>query len=62
MTESYGVLTVGSVTSGTVADGEQVTGAGVASLTAIDGNLSGSGLGSKWLVNNAQTVAGRTSQ
>ena len=26
MTESYGVLTVGSVTSGTVADGEEVTG------------------------------------
>ncbi len=58
MTESYGVLTVGSATSGTVADGEQVTGAGVASATAIDGNLSGSGAGSTWLVNNAQTVAG----
>ena len=57
MTESYGVLTVGSVTSGTVANGEQVTGAGVASSTAIDGNLSGSGAGSTWLVNNAQTVA-----
>ena len=57
MTESYGVLTVGSVTSGTVADGEEVTGAGVASLTAIDGNLSGSGAGSTWLVKNAQTVA-----
>ena len=58
MTESYGVLTVGSVTSGTVAVGQEVTGAGVASLTAIDGNLSGSGAGSTWLVNNAQTVAG----
>ena len=57
MTESYGVLTVGSVTSGTVADGEEVTGPGVASLTAIDDNLSGSGAGSTWLVNNAQTVA-----
>ena len=57
MTESYGVLTVGSVTSGTVADGEEVTGRGVASLTAIDDNLSGSGAGSTWLVNNAQTVA-----
>ena len=31
--------------------------AGVASLTAIDDNLSGSGAGSTWLVNNAQTVA-----
>ena len=58
MTESYGVLTVGSVNSGAVAVGEEVTGAGVASLTAIDGNLSGSGAGSTWLVNNAQTVAG----
>ena len=58
MTESYGVLTVGSVSSGTVGVGQQITGAGVASLTAIDGNLSGSGAGSTWLVNNAQTVAG----
>ena len=58
MTESYGVLTAGSVNSGAVAVGEEVTGAGVASLTAIDGNLSGSGAGSTWLVNNAQTVAG----
>ena len=60
MTESYGVLTVGSVTSGTVAVGEQVTGAGVASLTAIEDNLSGSGAGSTWVVNNAQTVAGES--
>ena len=58
MTETYGVLTVGSVTSGTVAVGQKVTGAGVLPLTAIDGNLSGSGPGSTWLVNNAQTVAG----
>ena len=58
MTESYGVLTVGSVTSGAVAVGEEVTGAGVLPLTAIDDNLSGSGPGSTWLVNNAQTVAG----
>jgi hypothetical protein len=58
MTESYGVLTVGSVTSGAVAVGEEVAGAGVLPLTAIDDNLSGSGPGSTWLVNNAQTVAG----
>ena len=58
MTESYGVLTVGSTSSGTVADGELATGAGLASLTAIESNLSGSGAGSTWLVNNAQTVAG----
>ncbi|HKI20195.1 MAG TPA: hypothetical protein VKA15_20060, partial [Isosphaeraceae bacterium] len=54
----YGVLTVGSVTSGTVAVGQEVTGAGVLPLTAIEDNLSGSGPGSTWIVNNAQTVAG----
>ena len=58
MTETYGVLTVGAVKSGTVAVGQEVTGAGVLPLTAIDANLSGSGPGSTWLVNNAQTVAG----
>ena len=58
MTEHYGVLTVGSVTSGTVTVGEQVTGAGVAASTGIEDHLSGSGPGSTWLVNNAQTVAG----
>ena len=56
--ETYGVLTVGSVNSGAVAIGQEVTGAGVLPLTAIDGNLSGSGPGSTWIVNNAQTVAG----
>jgi hypothetical protein len=59
MTESYGVLTVGAVTQGTVAVGEKVTGAGVQTanpITAIDANISGSGNGSTWLVNNAQTV------
>ncbi len=58
MTEPYGVLTVGSVTSGTVAVGQEVTGAGVLPLTAIEDNLSGSGPGSTWIVNNAKTVAG----
>ena len=59
MTESYGVLTIGSVTSGTVADGEQVTDASgqVIPDTAIESNLSGSGAGSTWLVNNALTVS-----
>ena len=57
MTESYGKLTVGSVTSGAVGVGQELTGAGVASLTAIDSKLSGSGAGSTWVVNNAQTVA-----
>ena len=60
MTETYGVLTVGAVNSGSVAVGEQVTGAGVLPQTAIDGNLSGSGPGSTWIVNNApaETVTG----
>ena len=59
MTESYGVLTIGSVSSGTVADGEQVTDASgqVIPDTAIESNLSGSGAGSTWLVNNALTVS-----
>ena len=59
MTETYGVLTVGAVNSGTVALGQEVTGAGVLPLTAIDGHLSGSGPGSTWIVSNAQTVDGR---
>ena len=59
MTETYGVLTVGAVNSGTVAVGQQVTGAGVLPLTAIVGNLSGSGPGSTWLVDNARNGRGR---
>ena len=58
MTETYGTLTVGAVTSGTVAVGEQVTGARVHPGTAIIDNLSGSGPGSTWVVDAAQTVAG----
>jgi Protein of unknown function (DUF3383) len=57
MTESYGVLTVGSVTAGAVGVGEEVAGAGVLPQMGIDSNLSGSGAGSTWVVNNAQTVA-----
>ena len=58
MTETYGELTVGSVTKGSVAIGERVTGAGVPPLTAIDANISGNGPGSTWVVNNALNVAG----
>ena len=54
LTETYGVLTVGSTSSGTVTVGQQVTGPGVLPLTAIEASqLSGS----TWLVNFAQTVA-----
>ena len=58
MTETYGLLTVGSVTSGTVAVGQQVTGTNVLNRTAIDANLSGSGAGSTWVVDYTQTAAG----
>jgi hypothetical protein len=60
LTESYGVLTVGSVVSGRVADGEQVTdtSGNVLPDTAIQSNLGGgAGAGSQWIVNLAQTVA-----
>jgi Protein of unknown function (DUF3383)/PEP-CTERM motif len=58
MNETYGVLTVGTVSSGTVAVGQEVSdaAAGVLPDTAIEANLSGSGAGSTWVVNNAQTV------
>jgi hypothetical protein len=56
MTETYGVLTVGS-SSGTVATGEQVTGAGVLPFTAIEDHLSGSGAGSTWVVNKTQSTS-----
>jgi hypothetical protein len=59
MTDSYGVLTVGSVGSGNVALGEVVTaatGAGtkVAPQTEIVAKLNGSS--NMWVVNNSQTV------
>ena len=59
MTESYGVLTVGSVVSRAVADGELVTdtSGNVLPDTAIQSNLSGgAGAGSQWIVNFAQAV------
>ncbi len=62
LTDTYGVLTVGSVTSGTVKIGQEVAGvapAGSPGPTAIEVNLHGSGAGSTWVVNNAETVAPR---
>ena len=56
MTDSYGVLTVGSVGSGTVAVGQDVAGAGVAADTAIQAHLNGAGAGSTWVVERAQSV------
>jgi hypothetical protein len=60
MTDSYGVLTLGSLSSGAVGSGELLSGSGIAANTAILANISGSGAGSTWIVNNAQTVAGAT--
>jgi hypothetical protein len=62
MTDSYGVLTVGTVGSGTVALGEEVDAgpggnAKVAAKTEIAAHLNGSGNGSTWVVNNAQDVS-----
>ena len=53
----YGVLTLGSVTSGAVAPGELLSGSDIASSTTILSN-SGNGRGSIWIVNNAQTIVG----
>jgi Protein of unknown function (DUF3383) len=60
LTATYGVLTVGSVVSGTVASGQQVTDTtgDLLPLTAIWGKLSGSEAGSTWVVDLAQTVSG----
>src|SRR5271165_7168491 len=63
LTETYGVLTVasiGSTSPGPVNIGQQVTGAGILPLTAIEKNLSGSGNGSTWVVNNYQSVKGES--
>jgi hypothetical protein len=56
---TYGVLTVDSVISGTVSNGLQLVGNGVTGLAPATGlvdPLSGSGVGSTWIVNNAPTV------
>jgi hypothetical protein len=61
MMDTYGVLTVGSVTSGTVAVGQEVndpTGH-IYPYTAIQSHLSGEGAGSAWVVNKAQTAESR---
>src|SRR5271157_248062 len=54
MTETYGVVTIGTVDSGSVAIGSEVTGPGVPTGTAVIANLSGTtGPGSQWLINSA---------
>ena len=54
MTETYGVVTIGTMDSGSVAIGSEVTGPGVPTGTAVIANLSGTtGPGSQWLINSA---------
>jgi len=58
-TATYGVLTVDSVISGNVTNGLQLVGSGVTGLapaTGIVDLISGSGVGSTWLVNNAPNI------
>ena len=55
MVATWALLTVGTVSSGTVGLGA-LTGSGVAGQTAIMSNISGSGAGSTWVVNNSQTI------
>ena len=59
LSETYGILTIGGVNSGTVAVGQEITGNGVAGNTAIQHHVSGSGsgAGSEWVVDRTQTVA-----
>ena len=53
LSESYGTLTVGKVTSGVVSAGQEVAGGGVLPNTAIYANVSGS----QWIVDLTQTAS-----
>ena len=55
-------LTIGTLTGGTldISVGQYVSGTGVTAGTKIVSNISGSGNGSTWTVNNSQTVASTT--
>ncbi len=59
MTETYGILTLGSNVTGNVAVGEEIIGAGIPPLTAVVANLSGTTApGSRWLINNDVNISG----
>lgn len=49
-------LTIGTLASGTIATGMLLTGTGITANTYIVTNISGSGSGSTWTVNQSQTV------
>lgn len=57
MTATYGVMTVTSVSTGTVSIGQTVTGAGVTAGTVVTDETTGSGLAGDYIVNLSQTVA-----
>jgi hypothetical protein len=50
-------LTIGTLASGTIATGMLLTGTGITANTFISTNISGSGSGSTWTVNQSQSVA-----
>lgn len=50
-------LTIGTLASGTIATGMLLTGTGITANTYIVTNISGSGSGSTWTVNQSQTVS-----
>jgi hypothetical protein len=50
-------LTIGTLSTGTIATGMLLSGTGVTANTFISTNISGSGSGSTWTVNQSQTVA-----
>lgn len=58
---SYGVLTVGTLTSGTIGLNGSVGAAGVSANTIITQYVSGSGAGAIYYVNNTQSVGAGTS-
>jgi hypothetical protein len=62
MTETYGLLTVGSVQSGSMQVGEEVNGPGVPLFTYLEQDLGPApGGGENWLVNNAINASGNFS-
>ena len=58
MTDSYGLLTVGSTSKGQVKAGEQVSGTNVLAHTAIEESFNPSGTGKTWVVDLSQNVGG----
>jgi len=53
-------LTIGTITDGTIAIGQFVSGTGVTFGTRILNNISGTGSGSTWLISTSQTVSSTT--